>query len=45
MNKIVIAGSASLQKKINKWRRRFIAKSFSVLDYPVLIPEDHYPEL
>ncbi len=34
MKKVVIAGSASLQKEAEKWLKIFKNKSYQILDYP-----------
>ena len=34
MKKIVIAGSAKLQKEVNKWLDFFASKDYEILDYP-----------
>lgn len=45
MKKIVIAGSAKLQKEVNKWRKVFENKNYEVLDYPKMIEESQFMEL
>ncbi|MFA5173445.1 MAG: hypothetical protein WC435_03560 [Candidatus Paceibacterota bacterium] len=47
--KLVIAGSASLQEKIQYWKSFWENKGFKVIDYPVSIPteifESEYPKV
>lgn len=45
MKNIVIAGSAKLQKKINKWTTFFKKENYKVLDYPLSIEESKFMEL
>ena len=45
MKKVVIAGSAKLQEKINGWKNYFEHKGFEVLDYPVAIDEQYFMEI
>lgn len=45
MKKVVIAGSAKLQEKINGWKNYFEHKGFEVLDYPVVIDEQYFMEI
>jgi hypothetical protein len=45
MKKVVIAGSAKLQKEVNKWRKVFENKNYEVLDYPKMIDESQFMEL
>ncbi len=45
MKNIVIAGSAKLQKKINKWITFFERENYKVLDYPLSIEEAKFMEL
>ncbi len=40
MKRVVIAGSASLQNKINKWIKYWKDKGYKVIDYPKPIVED-----
>ena len=34
MKKVVIAGSAKLQKEVDKWVKTFENQNYEVLDYP-----------
>ncbi len=43
--KVVIAGSASLQKEVNNWSKYFEDKNYEVLDYPKEIDESKFMEL
>ncbi len=43
-NKVVIAGSSSLQKKVMFWKNYWQNKGYSVIDYPSFIPEDSFLE-
>lgn len=45
MKKIVIAGSAKLQKEVNKWINIFESNNYEVLDYPRAIEETKFMEL
>lgn len=45
MKKIVIAGSAKLQKEINKWINIFEKENYEILDYPRPIEEAKFMEL
>lgn len=45
MKKIVIAGSAKLQDKIDLWKLTFIKKQYEILDYPKPIDEEKFMEL
>lgn len=45
MKKIVIAGSAKLQREVNNWLSFFEGKNYEVLDYPRLIDEERFMEL
>ncbi len=45
MKKVVIAGSAKLQKEVNKWLKIFEKKNYEVLDYPRAIEESKFMEL
>lgn len=45
MKKIVIAGSAKLQDKINLWKSFFTEKKYEILDYPKPIDEEKFMEL
>lgn len=42
MKKIVIAGSAKLQKEVNKWLSIFESKNYEILDYPREIEESKF---
>lgn len=44
-NKIVIAGSAKLQKQVDKWLKLFESKNYEILDYPRDIEESRFVEL
>lgn len=45
MKKIVIAGSAKLQKEIDHWLEYFNNKNYEILDYPRKIDEDKFMKL
>lgn len=45
MKKIVIAGSAKLQDKINCWKSIFMNKEYEILDYPKSIDKEKFIEL
>ncbi len=45
MKKIVIAGSAKLQKEVNKWINIFESNNYEILDYPKAIEESKFMEL
>ncbi len=45
MKKIVIAGSAKLQKEINNWLKIFESKNYEVLDYPRPIEKEDFIQL
>lgn len=45
MKKVVIAGSAKLQKEVNEWVKFFESKNYEVLDYPRVIEEYRFLEL
>ncbi len=45
MKKVVIAGSAKLQRKIDKWIKFFQNKNYEVLDYPRPIEDSRFMEL
>ncbi len=45
MKKVVIAGSAKLQKEVEKWLKFFQNKNYEVLDYPRAIEEAKFIEL
>ena len=45
MKKVVIAGSAKLQKEINKWLKIFESKNYEILDYPRKIEQERFIEL
>ncbi len=45
MKKVVIAGSAKLQKEVNKWIEFFESKNYEVLDYPRTIEVSRFMEL
>ncbi|MBQ9834592.1 MAG: hypothetical protein IJO33_05340 [Bacilli bacterium] len=45
MKKIVIAGSAKLQKQINDWIVRFKNNNYEVLDYPKPINKNDFMQL
>lgn len=45
MKKVVIAGSAKLQKEINKWINYFETRNYEVIDYPKEIEESRFIEL
>lgn len=45
MKKIVIAGSAKLQKEVNKWLDFFASKDYEILDYPRPIDEPKFIKL
>ena len=42
MKKVVIAGSASLQDKVQHWKKSWEEKGFLVLDYPSPIPKETF---
>lgn len=39
MKKVVIAGSAKLQKEVNNWLKVFKNKDYEILDYPRAVEE------
>lgn len=43
--KVVIAGSAELQKEVNKWLKIFENQNYEILDYPRTIEESKFMEL
>lgn len=45
MKKIVIAGSAKLQKEVNNWYDYFSYRKYEILDYPRAIDESKFIEL
>ncbi len=45
MKKVVIAGSAKLQKEVNKWLKIFENQNYEILDYPRAIEESKFMEL
>lgn len=45
MKKIVIVGSAKLQKEVNKWINIFESNNYEILDYPRAIGESKFMEL
>lgn len=45
MKKVVIAGSAKLQKEVENWKNFFENKNYEVLDYPRAIEEEKFIEL
>ena len=45
MKKIVIAGSAKLQKEVEKWINFFESNNYEILDYPRAIEESKFMEL
>ncbi len=45
MKKVVIAGSAKLQKDINYWKQKFSDDNYVVLDYPKAIEKEKFMEL
>ncbi len=45
MKKVVIAGSAKLQKEVDKWIKFFESKNYEILDYPRSIEESKFIEL
>lgn len=45
MKRVVIAGSAKLQKEINKWINYFETRNYEVIDYPKEIEESRFIEL
>ena len=49
MEKVVIAGSASLQNKIKKWLDYFEKQNYNCIDYPKSIPKEifikKYPKI
>lgn len=44
MKKVVIAGSAKLQKEVNEWLNFFESKHYEILDYPRKIEESKFME-
>ena len=42
--KVVIAGSASLQKKVQFWKKNWEDKGYSVIGYPSPIPKETFLE-
>lgn len=45
MKKVVIAGSAKLQKEVDKWLKIFESQNNEILDYPRAIKESKFMEL
>lgn len=45
MKKVVIAGSAKLQKEVNSWLKNFSNKNYEILDYPKAIEESKFIDL
>lgn len=45
MKKVVIAGSAKLQKEVNNWLKKFANKEYEILDYPKVIEDSRFMEL
>ena len=45
MKKVVIAGSAKLQKEVTKWLKIFESQNCEILDYPRAIEESKFMEL
>ncbi len=45
MKKVVIAGSAKLQKEVEKWISIFESNNYEILDYPRAIEESKFMEL
>ena len=45
MKKVVIAGSAKLQKEVDKWLKNFESLNYEILDYPKAIQESKFMEL
>lgn len=45
MKKVVIAGSAKLSKKVNKWVAYFESQNYEILDYPREIENSKFIEL
>ena len=45
MKKVGIAGSAKLQKEVNKWLKIFENQNYEILDYPRAIEESKFMEL
>ena len=45
MKKIVIAGSAKLQKEANSWLNFFSKKNYEILDHPKSIEKQRFMEL
>ena len=45
MKKVVIAGSAKLQKEVDKWLKVFKNQNYEILDYPRAIEESKFMEL
>lgn len=44
MKKVVIVGSASLQDKIQYWKKFWEDKGFSVINYPISISKETFLE-
>ena len=44
MKKVVIAGSAKLQKEIDNWIKKLTAKEYEILDYPRAIEQSRFME-
>lgn len=42
--KIVIAGSASLQKKVQSWKKYWEDKGYNVINYPSPVPKETFLE-
>lgn len=42
MKKVVIAGSASLQEKVQYWRNIWEIKGYDVVNYPAPIPQESF---
>ena len=45
MKKVVISGSAKLQKEVNKWLQVFESNNYEILDYPRAIDESKFMKL
>jgi len=44
MKKVVISGSAKLQKEIDNWIKKLTAKEYEILDYPRAIEQSRFME-
>lgn len=45
MKKVVISGSAKLQKEVDNWLKFFVSRNYEILDYPRAIEKTKFMEL